>query len=168
MSKLFDANNKMIDLEKPADVGDGDDTNNLRAMRMMNINNELKKVEKSESEAFFNFIEREKFNLEEDREKIITTDQFHNYYFINNLSTIYIESCEGDLEFSENPEILGIIVIFDKLFHTHKWRIKAITDYFVKRNMDMAGKDEKYGTELIKEFNNFYDKNILKKESNIN
>lgn len=168
MSKLFDANEKLINLNSPAKSEESDDTNSLRAMRMMNINNELKKVEKSESESFFNYIEREKLDLEKDKEKIIASEEFTDYYFVNNFSTIYIESCEGELDFTNNPEILSLIILFDKLFHTHKWRIKQIVNYFSKKNLDMASQNNEYNTLLKEEFNAFYNRILLKKESEIN
>ena len=168
MSQLFDANDNLIDLKSPSqETGETDDTNKLRAIRMMNINTELKKIEKSESESFFSYIEREKLDLEKDKEKIVVTEQFYNYYFVNNFSTIYIEACEGDLEFG-SPEILSIIILFDKLFHSHKWKMKRIVDYFITKNLDMASNNKEYEKILIEEFDKFYNKNILKKESGVN
>lgn len=168
MNKLFDANENLINLNNPVtQTEETDDTDKLRTIRMMNINNELKKVEKSESESFFNYIEREKLDLEKDREKIISGEQFVNYYFINNFSTTYIELCEGDLELTD-PMILSMIMIFDKLFHSHKWKIKQISNYFIMKNLEISGQDDKYAKTLKEEFNKFYDKNLLKKEEGIN
>lgn len=168
MSKLFDANENLINLNNPTTQSEEtDDTNRLRSVRMMNINNELKKAEKSESESFFNYIERENLDLEKDKEKIISGEQFINYYFINNFSTTYIELCEGDLELTD-PVILSMVILFDKLYHSHKWKIKQISNYFIMKNMEMKSQNDEYAKILNDEFNKFYDKNILKREKGIN
>ena len=63
---------------------------------------------------------------------------------------------------------MSLIILFDKLFHSHKWKIKRIVDYFIKKNLDMASQNKEYEKLLIEEFHKFYNKNILKKESEIN
>lgn len=168
MGRLFDANENLINLSNSTTQVEGvDDTNKLRTIRMMNINNELKKVEKSESESFFNYINRENLDLEKDQQKIISSEQFVNYYFVNNFSTTYIELCEGDLELTD-PMILSMVILFDKLYHSHKWKIKQITNYFIGKNIEMSQQNDEYAKVLNEEFNKFYNKNILKKEEGIN
>ncbi len=136
MNKLFDTNNNVINLQKPNETSeDTDDTNSLRSLRMMIINKELKKIEKSESEVFYNYVEREKLDLEKDKIKIVSSEEFTSYYFVNNFSTVYIELCEGDLELN-NPEILAMIILFDKLYFAHKWRMRQIVNYFIKKDIE--------------------------------
>lgn len=157
---------KFINLtEAPTTSEEHDDTDKLKAMRLMGIKKDLELLEKKQIEAFYNRISNLKLDLVKDAEKIKKMEIFIDYYFISNNSALYTELCEGELQLTA-PHIYGTVVLFDKLHYTHKWDIRRIIDYFVRQNDQAVKTNLNYAIEFKNEVDDFYRTVILRESAN--
>lgn len=148
---------------------DGDDTDKLKAMRLVGLFKELEKIENRQKEAFYNRIQNLNLSVDnaDDAEKIKKMEIFIDYYFISNNYALFAELCNGELELT-SPQILTTVILFDKLYYSHKWDIRRIIDYFVRQNDDFCKVNKMHAIEFKKEIDSFYNTVILKKSERIN
>lgn len=139
----------------------------LRKIRLSLIRKKLEESELSTKENFYNFIEYKNLDLSSNKDSILLSDVFIEYYFLVNVLSVYIELLDNDKK-SDSPEIFATLLIFDKLFHTKKWPIKNIIDYFIREHQKQAEMNPGYAESFRKEISTFYDAVILKSHKEIN
>lgn len=141
--------------------------NRLIKIRMSLIKQKLEESELSSKENFYNFIEYKKLDLKENKDAILISDVFIEYYFLVNVLHMYTALLNSDVE-SNNPDVLTTLIIFDKLFHSKKWPVKNIIDYFIREHQKQINASNDYATAFNEEISNFYDAVILKSHKEIN